>query len=167
MDETVMAANEAQSLARDLRRSISGFVRAVRHDTGTVKSAQSETLDLLHRLGPMNVASLAAKRGVTHQTMRWVVAQLDAEGLVQQYADPDDRRSRLVSISPAGSDAIARDQDARESRIADAIRSLLLPDEQDLLRAAIPIVDRLTQFRPAGSVEATWPRDRPDPEQPA
>lgn len=130
-------------LARDLRRSVSGFVRAIRQDTGTVRSAQSETLDLLDRLGPMNVASLAEKRGVTHQTMRLVVAQLDANGLVQQVADPADRRSRLVSVARAGRNALAREQELRESRIEDAIVNLLSLHEQDVVRAAIPILDRL------------------------
>lgn len=138
-----MAEDIASLLARDLRRSIGTFVRAIRQDTGTVRSAQSETLDLLHRLGPINVATLAEKRGVTHQTMRLVVAPLNAAGLVQQDADPADRRSRLVSLSPAGRDALAREQDARASRIEDAIRSRLSPDDQDLLRAAMPLLDRL------------------------
>lgn len=143
MSETVMAAEAAKLLARDLRRSVSGFVRAIRQDTGTVRSAQSETLDLLRRLGPMNVASLAEKRGVAHQTMRLVVAQLDSNGLAQQDADPTDRRSRLVSISPAGCDALAREQELRESRIENAIRSRLSLHERDVLLAAIPILDRL------------------------
>lgn len=138
-----MAKAEAILLARDLRQSIGSFVRAIRQATGTTRSAQSETLDLFHRLGPMNVATVAEKRGVTHQTMRLVVAQLDAAGLVQQDADPADRRSRLVSISPAGRDTLAREQDARTSRIEDAIRTRLSPGEQDLLRAAISILNRL------------------------
>jgi DNA-binding MarR family transcriptional regulator len=91
----------------------------------------------------MNVASLADKRGVTHQTMRLVVAQLAANGLVQQVADPADRRSRLVSIAPAGRSALAREQELRESRIEDAIVSRLSLHEQAVLLAAIPILDRL------------------------
>jgi DNA-binding MarR family transcriptional regulator len=134
---------EAHRLADDLRRSVSGFVRAIRQDTGTTKSAQSETLDVLDRLGPMNVAALAETRGVTHQTMRLVVAQLETSGLVKQEADPSDRRSRLVSMSAAGLDALARERMARTSRIADAIRSQLSHDEHDLLRAATVILDRL------------------------
>ena len=86
---------------------------------------------------------MAEKRGVTHQTMRLVVAQLDAIGLVRQEADATDRRSRLVSITPAGRDTLAQQQDARTSRIEDAIRTRLSPDEQDLLRAAILILARL------------------------
>lgn len=140
----VMHRNEAL-LAEQLRRSVSSFVRAIRQDTGTTRSAQSETLDLLQRLGPMNVAALAGKRGVTHQTMRLVVAGLDADGLVQQIADPIDRRSRLVAISPAGDGALARERQARTSRIEEAIRRSLSSDERDLLRAAIPILDRLAE----------------------
>jgi DNA-binding MarR family transcriptional regulator len=134
---------EAHRLADDLRRSVGGFVRAIRQDTGTTKSAQSETLDVLDRLGPMNVAALAETRGVTHQTMRLVVAQLETSGLVKQEADPSDRRSRLVSMSAAGFDALARQRMARTSRIADAIQSQLSHDERDLLRAATVILDRL------------------------
>jgi DNA-binding MarR family transcriptional regulator len=141
-----MTEAEATRLARDVRRSIGDFVRAIRQDTGTEKSAQSETLDLLYRTGRMNVAALADKRGVTHQTMRIVVAQLVAAGSVQQEPDPKDRRSRLVSIAPAGRDALAREQDARTSRIANAIRTHLSPSEQDLLRATIPVLDRLVML---------------------
>jgi DNA-binding MarR family transcriptional regulator len=138
-----VTAEAASLLARDLRHSIGAFVRAIRQDTGTTRSAQSEALDLLDRFGSMNVATLAERRGVTHQTMRLVVAQLDAAALVRQDADPADRRSRLVSISPAGLDALASEQDKRASRIEDAIRNQLSPTEQSLLRAAIPLIDRL------------------------
>lgn len=138
-----MAGIETDLLAHDLRRSIGDFVRAVRQDTGTVRSAQSEALDLLCRLGPMNVAAVAGARGVTHQTMRLVVAQLEAAGLVRLDADPADRRSRLVSATPAGRGVLAQEQDARTSRIENAVRTKLSPDEQTLLRAAISLLDRL------------------------
>lgn len=132
-------------LARDLRRSISAFVRAVRKDTGTVRTAQSETLDLLDRMGPMTVAALAQKRGASHQTMRLVVAKLDADQFVRQDADPADRRGRLVSISSAGRDNLERERSVRVSRIEAAIERELSPNDRVLLQAAIPIIDRLTR----------------------
>jgi DNA-binding MarR family transcriptional regulator len=135
---------DAGELARDLRKRVSDFVRAVRQDTGTERSAQSDTLDIVHRSGPMNVAALAGKRGVTHQTMRIVVAQLEASGLVRLNADPADRRSRLVAITKAGLDSLVQGQSARASLIEDAIRNRLSIDEQALLGAAIPILARLT-----------------------
>jgi DNA-binding MarR family transcriptional regulator len=136
---------DAAALARDLRRSVSDFVRAVRQNTGTERSAQSETLDILDRSGPMNVAGLAEKRGVTHQTMRIVVAQLEAAGLVRLSADHADRRSRLVVIAPAGHERLAESQRVRASLIEDAIRTRLSPEEQAMLRAAVPILSRLTE----------------------
>jgi DNA-binding MarR family transcriptional regulator len=137
----------AALLARDLRRSIGDFVRAVRQDTGTGWSAQSETLDLLDRFGRMNVADLASRRGVTHQTMRLVVAQLEEAGAVRQDADPADGRSRLVSIVGAGLAALVCERRAREARIEEAIRARLSPVEQDLLRAAVPLLARLAEQR--------------------
>ncbi len=133
-------------LAHDLRRSVSTFVRAVRHNTGTQRSAQSETLDLLQRAGPMSVASLAGRRGVTHQTMRLVVAQLEVNGLVRQETNPVDRRSRIVTLTPAGNDALEREREARTANIEEAIRRLLSPQEQGVLRAALPLLDRLSQL---------------------
>jgi DNA-binding MarR family transcriptional regulator len=140
-----LTPTEAGLLAADLRRSIGGFVRAIRQDTGTTRSAQSETLDILVRSGAMNVATLAARRGVTHQTMRLVVAQLEALHLVRQDPDPSDRRSRLVSISPAGGAELEQEQAARASRIEASIRTRLSPGECDTLRAAIAILDRLAE----------------------
>ncbi|RYC29693.1 MarR family transcriptional regulator [Lichenibacterium minor] len=143
-----MKENEIDSLADDLRRSVGDFVRAIRQGSGTTRSAQSETLDVLDRLGAMNVATLAEMRAVTHQTMRLVVAQLESSGFVTQEADPSDRRSRRVSLSAAGRDALARERTGRTSRIADEIRSKLSPTECDLLHNATMIIARLAAPKP-------------------
>lgn len=142
-DGVTESDTQARRLAYDLRQSVSRFVRAIRQTSGTARSARSETLDLLDRLGPVNVARLADARGVTHQTMRLIVAQLDASGLLQQEIDPSDRRSRRVSLSPAGRHALEQERDARVATIADAIQTRLSPEERDLLCRAIAILDRL------------------------
>jgi DNA-binding MarR family transcriptional regulator len=139
------AASEAEAhrLAEELRQSVGGFVRAVRQQSGTRKSAQSETLDMLDRRGPMNVAELAEARGVTHQTMRIVVAQLQEAGLVTQEPDPTDKRSRSVSLTSAGHDTLVQERLARTSHIAGLIRSRLSAEECDVVRAAAAILARL------------------------
>lgn len=143
-----VAKDDVDRLAEDLRRSVGDFVRAIRQGAGTTRSAQAETLDMLDRLGAMNVATLAEMRAVTHQTMRLVVAQLEASGLVTQEADPADRRSRRISLSITGRDALARERTGRVSRIADEIRSKLSPAERDLLRTATAILARLAAPKP-------------------
>ena len=151
MSDTATVGSEApvDRLAHDLRRSISDFVRAVRQDAGTPRSAQTEALDLLSRLGPMNVAALAERRRVTHQAMRLSVAPLLAAGSVCQVTDPMDRRSRRLSISTSGRDLLAQEQDARASHIKEAILNRLSPAERDLLRSAIPLLDRLAARPPS------------------
>ena len=134
---------DAALLAEDLRRAVGTFVRSVRAAAdGT--SAQSETLGLLDRQGAMNVATLAQARNVTHQTMRLVVAQLDAAGLVQRAPDPADRRSHLVSISDKGRAETIRAHNARATRIAAMIHTTMSHEERAVLRAGIMLLNRMS-----------------------
>jgi DNA-binding MarR family transcriptional regulator len=139
-----MTEVDVDLLAEKLRRSVGGFVRAIRQQTNTVRSAQSETLDMLDRQGPQNVASLAQQRGVTHQTMRLVVAGLEAASLINQAADPADRRSRLISLSRQGREALAQERERRTEWIADVLRRRLSASERDQLHAAVALLDRLS-----------------------
>ncbi|WP_417490613.1 MarR family winged helix-turn-helix transcriptional regulator [Maricaulis sp.] len=56
----------------------------------------------LYHGGPQSVSALAESLGLSHQLasqrLRWLVR----EGLVEIGDDPDDRRRRLVSLTPAG-----------------------------------------------------------------
>jgi DNA-binding MarR family transcriptional regulator len=133
-----------RDLAEDLRRAIGTLVRAIRETTDTDRSAQSETLGLLERDGAMNVAALAQRRGVTHQTMRSVVAPMVAAGLVARAVDPDDGRSQLLSLSDSGRRLIARERLARASRLGTIIEQTLSVAEQDHLRRSIDLLDRIS-----------------------
>lgn len=134
---------DAAALGEDLRRAIANFARVVRRETGTPASAQSETLALLEQTGHVNVTALAERRQVAHQTMRTVVAQLAASGLVVRSPDPADGRSQLVSLSPAGWAALAQERALRASRIDGLIASRLSPQDRTTLRAAIVLLDRM------------------------
>jgi DNA-binding MarR family transcriptional regulator len=131
-------------LAEDLRRAIGSFVRVVRKGADSAKSAQEETLTLLDQHGAMNIATLAQLRGVKHQTMRLVAAQLDAAALVQRRPDPIDRRSQLLSLSKKGQKEIAYRRNLRAATIDTMIRTTLSVKELKVLRAAVALLDRLT-----------------------
>lgn len=136
--------SDALALAGELRRAIGTFVRVIREETATERSAQSETLCLLDREGAMNVAALAQQRRVTHQTMRVVVAQLVADGLIERSADPADRRSWLLSLSRAGRARVQRDRGARAARIGKLIGTNLSVAERKQLQVAIGLLDRIS-----------------------
>lgn len=136
--------SDALALAEELRRAIGTFVRVIREETATERSAQSETLGLLAREGAMNVAALAQRRRVTHQTMRVVVAQLVADGLVERSADSADRRSWQLSLSRAGRAQVLRDRGTRAARIGTLIGTTLSVAERKQLRTAIGLLERLS-----------------------
>lgn len=135
---------EALALGEELRRVVGGFVRSVRRQAGTPSSAQSETLALLDREGPMSVAALAAERRVKHQSMRLVVAQLEEGGLVTRLPNPEDGRSQLVALSDPGRAALARSREARRLEIAALIDARLSDEERRQLRSAIALIERLS-----------------------
>lgn len=90
---------EIQSLADELRQTVSAFVRNVRVATSSVRTSQHETLDLLDTHQALSVAELARLRGVKHQSMRLVINELERQGLVQRQKCQQDARSHLIVLS--------------------------------------------------------------------
>lgn len=92
----------------------------------------------------MSVADLAVHRKVKHQSMRLVVAQLEAAGLVAKRPDPADGRSGLLSLTAQGQQALSQSRDARTSQIATLIEERLSHQERRTLEAAIAVIERLS-----------------------
>ena len=122
-------------LSEVVRETLSVFVRRVREQTRTPRTAQWETLHLLEQDGPMTVATLARLRGVKHQSMRLVVAELEDQGLVQRVEDRNDARAQLISLSKAALARLRKSRQARAAWIARRIdRTLSDAEKRDLQR---------------------------------
>ena len=131
-------------IAENLRQAIGGFVRAIQKDAGTPRTAQPETLAILDRDGAMSVAALAQLRQVKHQSMRLVVALLEADGLVCRSADEADRRSQRVTITEAGRRVLSQARMARATSIAKVIQEQFSVRDRDTLGASISLLQRMT-----------------------
>lgn len=116
---------EIQSLADELRQTVSAFVRNVRVATSSVRTSQHETLDLLDTHQALSVAELARLRGVKHQSMRLVINELERQGLVQRQKCQQDARSHLIVLSEKArallADARALRAEWIAARIADKL----------------------------------------------
>jgi DNA-binding MarR family transcriptional regulator len=134
---------EVADLAEALRSAVGAFVRTVRYDTDTPRSAGADTLELLDRAGPANIAALAQVRNVRHQSMRLVTAQLEEEGLIARTADPQDGRSVLFAVTAKGRARLNAARAARADHIADLIAARLSPAERAELGTAIRLIERL------------------------
>ena len=58
--------------------------------------------------GPLSLSGLAEAIGVDAPYATLIVDSLEERGLVERQPDPDDRRRKLVSLTPAGSEAVVR-----------------------------------------------------------
>jgi DNA-binding MarR family transcriptional regulator len=60
--------------------------------------------------GPLSLSGLAEAVGVDAPYATLIVDSLEERGLVERQPDSDDRRRKLVSLTPAGKEAVARVQ---------------------------------------------------------
>lgn len=104
------------------------------------------TLTTLDRSGPRRLTELAANEGVTQPAMTQLVGRLEASGLVERCADPEDGRVVHVQLTDSGRDLIARRRAARAERLS-RLLGALSPADQDALAAALPAINALAGAR--------------------
>jgi DNA-binding MarR family transcriptional regulator len=103
-------------------------------------------MGLLDREGDASTASLAQRRGVRHQSQSRTVKDLEALGYIARREDLQDRRGFLVTLTQQGLAALDRDRRARRDWVAQAIDTLLNPDEQAQLSVLAQLLDRLSDY---------------------
>lgn len=106
-----------------LRLAVVRLARQIRQNARSgVTPSQLSALATLDRHGPMRLADLADHEGVARSTITRLVRQLDEDGLITRQADPQDGRSTIATLSPAGhtllTDARGRAQAFLVERIA-------------------------------------------------
>jgi DNA-binding MarR family transcriptional regulator len=71
-------------------------------------------LNLLLYPGPQGArpSELAARRGMTKQAVNYLLGELERLGYLERRADPDDRRSKRVALTPRGERAAHTIRDA-------------------------------------------------------
>lgn len=113
------------------------MARRLRQEAGAELSpSQTAALATIERHGPLTPSELASRERVQRPTVTRVLARLEEAGLVDRAADPGDRRSSLVSISPAGRDLLEVARTRKDAYLATRLESLDASDREALDRAA-------------------------------
>lgn len=137
MDETQIAA--------DLRLQVGRLVRRGRAEDPRPQ-AETAILGLLGRGGPMTTSELADAQRVRPQSMARTVRSLEAGGLVERTADPQDARKAPLQLTARGRDALERERRRRTDWLALALAQALDAAERETLAAAVPLLARLVEW---------------------
>jgi DNA-binding MarR family transcriptional regulator len=126
-----------------LRLAIGRLNRRIRVDSAAVlPPLQTSVLVTLEEHEPLRLSELARREAVTPPTMSRVLAALDDAGLLVRTPDPQDARSALVELSPAGRSMIEQLRTERTAVLAERL-ARLAPQHREALAAAVPALEAL------------------------
>jgi DNA-binding MarR family transcriptional regulator len=128
----------SSDLAGHLRLTIARTARRLRQEAGVELSPTlTAALATIERHGPLTPSELAARERVQRPTATRVLARLGDGGLVVRTPDPEDGRSSLVSVTPAGRALLAAVRSRKTAFLASRIERLDAADRAALERAAV------------------------------
>jgi DNA-binding MarR family transcriptional regulator len=134
--------NEGAAVIRAAARKLSQLVESV----GAAANLSAPELDVLQEIfdqGPLDVGELRTRLGAPKQSLARNLNQLEARTLVKRETDPDDRRRRLVKLTPEG---LAFPREATERRRT-ALRQAFLSAGPDAVTGARRMLSELLRVR--------------------
>ncbi|WP_323791708.1 MarR family transcriptional regulator [Nocardioides sp.] len=146
MPTVARAARTDAGLASELRFSVMRLRRRLageRHPDNELSMNAMAVLGSLHRNGDLTPGELAAHERVRPPSMTRTVACLEDGGHVTRRPHDTDRRQVVVSLTDHGRDTLLADRRRRDEWLALRLGDLT-PDERAVLRAAAPILEKLS-----------------------
>jgi DNA-binding MarR family transcriptional regulator len=138
-------------LATGLRISVNRLARRLRVERTvpglgefSLSDTQLAALAALDRHGAMTPGELAGHEKVQPPSMTRVIAALVESELVMRAPHPTDRRQVVLSTTQAGRDLVGSARRRRDAWLAKRLAELT-PEERATLRAAAPILEKLSQ----------------------
>ena len=106
---------------------------------------QLSALGTLDRHGPLTPRELADHEKVQPPSMTRVLAGLKERGLILRTPHETDGRQHLVSLTADAKALLKEDRRRRDAWLAQRLAELT-QEERDVLRAAAPVIERLTRL---------------------
>ena len=134
-------------LASELRTAVMRLRRRLaveRHPDNELSLGQMAVLGCLFQRGELSVGQLAQHERVQPPSMTRTVSCLEEAGYVERRPHPSDRRQVVVHLSESGRATVLADRTRRDAWLARRLDTLTA-EERAVLRAAAPILERLSQ----------------------
>jgi DNA-binding MarR family transcriptional regulator len=140
-----MRTSSQADLSVRLRLTIARLARRMRQEAGEELSpSQAAALSTIDRHGPLTPSELAQRERIQRPTATRVIARLEEAGLVGRTRDPEDGRSSLVALAPAGRELLERVRTRKNAYLAQRLRELSA-DERATLDRAAAILERVLE----------------------
>src|SRR5262247_3150951 len=138
-------------LATALRISVSRLARRLRVErlmpelaAPALSDTQLAALATLERHGAMTPGELAEHEKVQPPSMTRVIAVLEERSLVLRSPHPTDRRQVILTVTEEGRAVVQRVRRRKDAWLARRLAELTA-EERATLRAAVPILEKLSQ----------------------
>lgn len=153
-DRAVEHARRLTDTVTRLRRALRSSIRTD-YPWESLPMAQVELLQTL-AAAPLRVGELAARQRLAPNTVSGLIGKLLDAGFVDRQADPGDRRTARIALTPAGRRQLDDWQRAHERRIATALDTLA-PAERAAVVQALPALEQLAKAlaQPGGAGAGT------------
>jgi DNA-binding MarR family transcriptional regulator len=142
-----MPGEDVLAAATAVRRGVTRLGRRLRLE----RPARGETLLQLSlladlsRYGPMTPGELATIQRVQPQSLTRALASLEERQLITRQPHPEDGRRALLLLTADGREVIRQNMRQRDSWLALAMETHLTPAEQQLLKLAGELMERLAE----------------------
>lgn len=140
-----MPSPELLASVSELRAVLGKLQRRMRRESGLVRFNPSQ-IAVLRRLfvdSACTITDLAQAEQMRSQSMGAIVASLQEDGLVEGRRDPSDGRKTLLSLTPAGHQAVEESRVARDDWLLHRILESCSAEDQAVLMQSIPLMTRL------------------------
>ncbi|CAN5594327.1 MarR family transcriptional regulator [soil metagenome] len=131
-------------LASVVRLSVLRTARRLRSQrvNTEITLSQVSALVTVRKCGPMSAGEVAAAEQVQPPSMTKILASLEAAGLIDRTAHPEDRRQSIISITAAGRQLLEDEARVRDEWLAVKL-SDLSDEDRDKLLQAVDVLDRI------------------------
>jgi DNA-binding MarR family transcriptional regulator len=149
MKMTTSQIRSDADLAVTLRIAVSRLARRIRAERAAkglpeLSDTQFAALAALVRHGAMTPGELAAHEKVQPPSMTRVIAVLTERGLMTRAPHPTDKRQVALTATTEGRSLVEQVRRLREAWLARRLLELSA-QERSVLRAAAPVLDKLSQ----------------------
>lgn len=135
-----MSSEEQSQLLSTLHRAVRLFIagsslfgQRVAEKVG-LHPTDMQFLNLLDLLGPMTPGALAQRSGLSSGGVTVVVDRLEKAGYVKRTANPEDRRSLLVSVQRARQKRITANYESAQEQLGRALKQFTEGELETVLR---------------------------------